>query len=84
MFGKMKYGLMGIFVALCLSMFIGCDTSLNDPVENSDIVITSRAIGDTLTTVVQDGVTFVVIQTAGNTITLNMVNSQGIATELYS
>ncbi|MDR3131191.1 MAG: hypothetical protein LBU18_06560 [Treponema sp.] len=84
MFGKVKRGLAGILAALGFFMIMGCDTPLSTKTGNSEIVITSRAVGDTLVSFTQNGVTFVVVQTAGNIITLTMINSQGTATVNYT
>jgi hypothetical protein len=84
MFVKMKFGLMAVVFALSLFLFIGCDTPLDDSVENNEIFITTRAIGDTLANVTQNGVTFVVVQQEGNLIRLNMVTSSGPATVNYT
>jgi hypothetical protein len=49
MFGKTKRGLVDILVALDIFMIMSCGTPLNTQAENIEIVITPRAIGDTLT-----------------------------------
>ena len=53
-------------------------------IDSDNTVYSVRAVGDTLFSVVKNGVTFVGIQTETNTITLNMVNRQGIATVNYT
>jgi hypothetical protein len=75
-----RKGAVIVLAVLSIFLFFSCDTTLNEPMDSGNTVYNARAVGDTLFSIMRNGVSFVCKQTGTNQITLTMNNTQSTAT----